>query len=76
MSKIDEVNENLNTLRIALSLSFGLFILIVGALIKRYDKGSIDFIYWMGVASVFVVFISILFIVKKISNKTKEIGRL
>ena len=76
MGKLDEVKEKLNTLRVALSLAFGILIFVVGAVIKRYDNNTVDLIYWIGFGTVFVIFVAIIFIVKAISNKTKEIGEL
>jgi len=76
MGKLDEVKEILNTLRIATSISFGLLILTVTGLIKRFDAGNIDMLFWAGVIfSIFVVII-IFKLFTKISDKTKQIGDL
>ena len=44
MSKLDEVKEILNTLRVAMSLSFGLLIVVVSGIIKRFDN-NVDAIF-------------------------------
>ena len=76
MGKLDEVKEILNTLRIATSISFGLLILTVTGLIKRFDSGNIDMLFWAGIIfSIFVVII-IFKLFTKISDKTKQIGDL
>lgn len=42
MSKLDEVKEILNTLRVAMSLSFGMLIIVVSGIIRRFDDNSVD----------------------------------
>jgi len=76
MSKLDEVKEILNTLRVAMSLSFGMLIIVVGGIIKRFDDNHVDAIFWLG--ALFTVFLLtiILLLVINISRKTKEIKGL
>jgi hypothetical protein len=76
MGTIDEVKEILNTLRIAMSLIFGLTVILAGSLIKRYDLGNIDYIFWIGSVLVFVFMLIFVLIIKKIAKKTKEIKDL
>ena len=76
MAKIDEIKEILNTLRIAMSIAFGILVVLVGSIIKRYDSSMIDTIFWIGVMFTFVILTFITMIVTKISNKTKEIKDL
>ena len=76
MAKIDEIKEILNTLRIWLSLTIGLVVVIVSGLIKRYDLNKIDWIFYSGSFLFFVLLFVILLIIIKISNKTKEIKDL
>ena len=76
MAKIDEIKEILNTLRVAMSIAFGILIVLVGSIIKRYDTLGTDIIFWIGVGFTFVILLAITIIVTKISNKTKEIKDL
>jgi len=76
MARIDEVKEILNTLRIAMSIAFGILIIVVGSIIKRYDTGNIDNIFWIGVGFSLLIILFIFFIINKISKKTKEIKDL
>ena len=76
MAKIDEVKEILNSLRIWLSLTVGLIVVIVSGLIKRYDDSKIDLIFYSGSFLFFILLLVILLITIKISNKTKEIKDL
>lgn len=76
MAKIDEIKEILNTLRIAMSIAFGILVVLIGSIIKRYDSSNTDVIFWIGVVFTFVILIFIMMIVVKISNKTKEIKEL
>jgi len=76
MGKLDEVKEILNTLRVAMSINFGILVVLIGSLIKRYDNENIDYIFWIGTLFVFVLLLAIILIVQKISTKTKEIKDL
>ena len=76
MAKIDEIKEILNTLRISMSIAFGILVVLVGSIIKRYDASNIDAIFWIGVFFTFSILVFIIMIVIQISNKTKEIKEL
>lgn len=76
MARIDEIKEILNTLRIIMSIAFGVLVVVVGSLIKRYDSGNIDGIFWVGVVFALATIFFILIVVKKIAQKTKEIKDL
>ena len=76
MGKIDEVKEILNTLRVAMSIGFGVFVLIVGKLVSFYTDENFSEIFWMTVVASILNIIIIFLIVKKISLKTKEIKDL
>jgi len=76
MGKLDEVKEILNTLRIAMSLSFGFIVFIAGSLIKRFDNGNIDNLFWFGILLIISLLVSIVLLIFKISKKTKEIREL
>ncbi|WP_340122809.1 hypothetical protein [Methylobacter svalbardensis] len=76
MSKLDEVKEILNTLRVAMSLSFGMLIIVVSGIIKRFDDNHVDSVFWLG--TLFAVFLLavIFLLINKISQRTKEIKDL
>jgi len=76
MSHIDEVKEILNTLRVAMSINFGILVILIGSLIKRYDAQKIDYLFWVGTIFVFVLLLTIVLIIRKISSKTKQIKDL
>ena len=76
MAKIDEIKEILNTLRIWLSLTLGLIIVVVSGLIKRYDLNKIDWIFYSGSLLFFVLLFVLFLIIIQISKKTKEIKDL
>jgi uncharacterized membrane protein YozB (DUF420 family) len=76
VSKLDKVKEILNTLRVAMSLSFGMLVIVVSGIINRFDNNHVDTIFWLGVLfSVFLLLIIFLLIIK-ISQKTKGIKEL
>jgi len=76
MGIIDEVKEILNTLRIAMSILFGIIVILTGSLVKRYDLGNIDNLFWIGIILIFVLMLVLLQVIKKIAKKTKEIKDL
>ena len=76
MANIDEVKEILNTLRIWLSLTIGVIVVIVSGMIKRYDAGKVDWIFYSGSLLFMVLLLVLLLIIIKISAKTKEIKEL
>jgi hypothetical protein len=45
MGKIGEVKELLNTLRVAMSIAFGILIILIGSIVKRYDAEKIDILF-------------------------------
>jgi hypothetical protein len=70
------VKEILNTLRVAMSLVFGLIVILAGSLVKRYDSGNIDYSFWVGTVLVFVSMIVLVMIIRKIAKKTQDIKDL
>jgi len=76
MAKIDEIKEILNTLRVAMSIAFGVLVIVIGSIVKRYDVNNIDNVFWIGIGFTFLLLFSIVLIIKKISDKTKEIKDL
>ncbi|MGZ4955762.1 MAG: hypothetical protein ACXV8Q_11670 [Methylobacter sp.] len=76
MSKLDEIKEILNTLRAAMSISFGILVVTITGLIKRLDADKVDMLFWTGVVFSVLVIIVILKLFIKISDKTKQIGGL
>lgn len=76
MGKIDEVKEILTTLRVAMSISFGMLVIVIGSIIKRYDNGIVDVLFWIGIGFSIVLVGVILKLIAGISEKTKEIGDL
>ena len=76
MAKIDEIKEVLNTLRVWLSLTIGLIVVIVSGLVKRYDAQKIDWIFYSGSFLFFMLLLIVVLIIGKISQRTKEIKDL
>ena len=76
MGKIDEVKELLNTLRVAMSISFGLLVVLIGGMIRRFDDNKIDTLFWSGIIFAVAIIGVIFILVQKISKKTKEIKDL
>ena len=76
MGKIDEVKEILNTLRVAMSLAFGVFVLIIGKIASLYEVKSFSEVFWMSIVAAIFDLLIIVLIVRKLSSKTKEIKDL
>ena len=76
MGKIDKVKEVLNTIRIAISISFGMLALIVTGIIKRYDANKIDELFWLGIIAATVIVFLIFSLIVRLSKRTNEIEEL
>ena len=76
MSKVEKVKEILNTIRIAISISFGMLALIVTGIIKRYDSNKVDELFWLGIVAASVIVILIFSLILKLSKRTNEIEEL
>ena len=76
MGKIDEVKEILTTLRVAMSIAFGVLIITIGSILKRYDNSLIDLLFWAGIGFSISIIGVIVVLIINISKKTKEIGEL
>lgn len=76
MGKIDEVKELLNTLRVAMSIAFGILVILIGSIVKRYDAEKIDILFWFGILFALAIMGAIVLIILKITKKTKEIKEL
>ena len=76
MSKLDKTKEILNSIRIAISISFGMLALIVTGIIKRYDANKIDELFWLGIVAIVVIIFLILSLIIKLSKRTNEIEEL
>lgn len=76
MSKLDAIKEILNTLRVAMSISFGILVVTITGLVKRVDEGNVDLLFWAGIVFSILIIIVILKLLIKISDKTKQIGGL
>ena len=76
MGKIDEVKELLNTLRVAMSIAFGILVILIGSIVKRYDMEKIDILFWSGIIFALAIMGVIVLIVLQIRKKTQEIKEL
>ncbi len=57
-------------------LTFGMLIIVVGGIIKRFDETHVDSIFWLGAFfNVFLLAVIFLLVIK-ISQRTKEIKKL
>ena len=70
MGQIDKIKEILTTLRVAMSVAFGVLVIIIGNVIKRYDNNSIDLLFWAGVIFSVLITAIIILLIMNISKKT------
>lgn len=45
MSKLDEVKEILNTLRVSMSIVFGVFVLVIGKIATLYEAQNLSALF-------------------------------
>ena len=73
MSNLDEVKEILNTLRVAMSISFAMLVFIAGAIIKRYDQQNIDLLFWGGIV-LLILIVFVIFLIEPPKPRIQYIG--
>lgn len=76
MAKIDEIKEILNSLRVAMSIAFGVFVLILGKILSMYTDNQIIDIFWLAIAAAIINLAVIFVIIRQITKKTREIRDL
>jgi hypothetical protein len=76
MGKLDEIKEILNTLRVAMSIVFGILVVTIAGIVKRVDANLVDTLFWVGVIFAIILMAVIRVIILKISKKTREIGEI
>lgn len=76
MSKVDEIKEILNTLRLFFSLGVGIIVLLTGALIDKEQKSQIDIYFWIGSILDLLLMLGLIFIAKAIKKNTETIKDL
>ena len=76
MAKIDRIKEELNTLRLFLSIMIALMVAVGTGLVKSYRLELFDLIFYLGVGVEMILVILSVIIVTKIRKKTKEIEEL
>jgi len=76
MSKIDEVKEILNTLRVWLSLIFGTVVVLTGTIFNKLENLELGTVFWISIIVDAVLIFGLMMITKNISKKTREIKDL
>ena len=59
-----------------MSIAFGILVILIGSIVKRYDAEKIDILFWSGIIFVLAIMGVIVLIIFKITKKTKEIKEL
>lgn len=76
MAELDKVKEKINSFRLYLSLLIGLEMVLVGAIVSRYDAGKLDMAFWLAVDLAIVMPIAIILVLNIINRYTNKIGEL
>jgi len=66
----------LTTLRVFFTISMAIMVAISGSLISSFRQEIYDVVFWTGVLSEFILMLLIVFTIKKIKQKTREIKDL
>jgi len=59
-----------------MSISIGVLVVLIGGLVNRFDKGLTDIVFYSGIFLASLLLLTLFIILRKISEKTKEIGDL
>ena len=76
MSKIDEIKQNLNSLRAYFAVVILLMVTVGSGLVSSYRLKQFDVLFWSGFFIEFSLLVLSFVIIHKIKTKTKEIGDL
>jgi surface polysaccharide O-acyltransferase-like enzyme len=76
MADIDEVKEILNSLRIGMSITIGLLVVIVGAIIRMDRDNQIDAYFYVGIVISILLLIAFFKIVISMKINIKKIKDL
>ena len=76
MAEIDEVKEILNSLRVAMSITIGLLVVIVGAIIRMERDNQIDVFFYLGIAMALLLLIAFFKIVISLRKNIRKIKDL
>jgi tellurite resistance protein TehA-like permease len=76
MAKIDEIKEYLTTLRVFFTVTIAIMVAIGGGIISSFRQEIYDVVFWIGVVSELILMVSVIFTIKKIKSKTREIKDL
>jgi len=76
MAEIDEVKEILNSLRVAMSITIGLLVVIVGAIIRMERDNQIDAFFYLGIAMALLLLIAFFKIVISLRKNIRKIKDL
>ena len=73
MSKLDKIKEELNTLRLAISILSAFLIALGGDIGSMYNVGNLGAMFWLALCFLLLCVTIGFVIVKKIKEKTQEI---
>jgi len=76
MAEIDEVKEILNSLRVAMSITIGLLVVIVGAIIRMERDNQIDVFFYVGIAMAMLLLVAFFKIVISLRQNIRKIKDL
>ena len=74
MSKVDKIKEKINNLRFWLGIFVALFISISAWLVNNFNKNN--FLFYIGIAFIILLFVLIFLIHKKINKYIDELEDL
>jgi glucan phosphoethanolaminetransferase (alkaline phosphatase superfamily) len=76
MAEIDEVKEILNSLRVAMSITIGLLVVLVGAIIRMERDNQIDVFFYIGIAMAMLLLVAFFKIVISLRQNIRKIKDL
>ena len=76
MAEIDEVKEILNSLRVAMSITIGLLVVLVGAIIRMERDNQIDVFFYVGIAMAMLLLVAFFKIIISLRQNIRKIKDL
>ena len=76
MSKIDEIKETLNTLRVLFYLGVGVIVALAGVVSSLYDSGEIGAKFYIAIVSINILILFLFILLRFLFKKTRELRDL
>ena len=76
MATIDKIKEYIGALKVYLALITAFIMADISATVKIYQNGNTDFIFWIGIITIFMLALIFLFLARHMHKKIDNLKDL